>query len=99
VRASNRTRGKAHEKAIAQRLGGIRIGLLGGEDVHLDSPWSIECKHRKAFVACEWMDQATRNAPKGKTPIVIVHVAGSRHDKDLVIISLKEWEEWYGKLK
>lgn len=93
--ATNRDRGKAHEKYIAKALGGTRIGTMGGEDVHMDSPWSIECKSRKAFVACGWMEQAKRNS-KGKTPLVIVHVHESKHDEDLVMIRLKDWKDWYG---
>lgn len=95
----NRDRGKRHEREIAKRLGGIRMGTMGGEDIHMDTPWSIECKARKAFVACDWMEQAVDNSPAGKTPMVVVHVHGSRHDEDLVILRLKDWEEWYGELK
>lgn len=94
--ANNRQRGKAAERYVAKTLGGTRIGLMGGEDVHMDGPWSVEVKSRKAFVACEWVDQAVRNAPKGKTPIVIVHVHGQRHDKDLVLIRLSDWKDWHG---
>lgn len=94
----NRDRGKRHEREVAKRLGGIRMGTMGNEDVHTDGPWSIECKSRQTFVANGWMDQATRNAPKGKTPMVIVHVQGKRHDDDYVIIRLKDFQDWYGQI-
>jgi hypothetical protein len=42
------------------------------------------------------MDQAVRNAPPGKTPLVVVHVQGKRHDKDLVVIRLADWIDWHG---
>ncbi len=90
--ATNRERGKRAERAIAQRVNGIRMGTMGNEDVHMDSSWSIEVKSRKAFVACDWVDQAARNAPKGKTPVVIVHIAGKRHSKDLVILRMEDAE-------
>lgn len=93
---NNRDRGKAAERAVALRLGGKRIGTLSGEDVHFDGPFSAEVKSRAAFVACAWMDQAVRNAPAGKTPLVVVHVRGKRHDKDLVILRLADWEAWHG---
>lgn len=93
---NNRDRGKAAERAVAQALGGMRIGTLSGEDVHFDGPFSAEVKSRAAFVACDWMDQAVRNAPAGKTPLVVVHVRGKRHDNDLVIIRMADWEEWHG---
>lgn len=90
---NNRNRGKAAERAVAKALGGKRVGTMGGEDVHLDGPWSAEVKSRKAFVALAWMKQAARNAPEGKTPLVVVHVHGGRHDEDLVIVRLKDWKE------
>ena len=95
----NRNRGKAAERAVASALGGIRIGTMGAEDVHVDGPFSAEVKSRGAFVACDWMDQAIRNAPTGKTPLVVVHVRGKRHDKDLVIIRLSDWVDWHGGAK
>lgn len=88
---NNRQRGKAAERAVANALGGTRIGTMGGEDVHLDGPWSCEVKSRKAFVAMDWMEQAARNAPEGKTPLVVVHVHGKRHTEDLVILRLEDW--------
>jgi len=44
------------------------------------------------------MAQAVANAPSGKVPRVVVHVKGQRRDNDLVILRLKDWEEWYGKI-
>jgi hypothetical protein len=89
---NNRERGKAAERAVAKALDGKRVGTMGGEDVHLDGPWSCEVKSRKAFVAMDWMDQATRNAPTGKTPMVVVHVRGKRHTEDLVIVRMEDWK-------
>lgn len=74
------------------------MGTMGAEDIHLDTPFSVECKSRKAFVAVAWMKQAERNA-KGKTPIVVVHVHGSKHDEDLVMIRMKDYQDWYGEIK
>jgi hypothetical protein len=88
----NRNRGKSAERAVALILGGQRVGVLSGEDVHFDGPWSAEVKSRAAFVATGWMEQAVRNAPPGKVPIVAVHVRGKRHDDDLVLIRLSDWK-------
>jgi hypothetical protein len=41
--STNRQRGKAHQKKVAEMLNGIDIGILGGEDVLTDD-FSIECK-------------------------------------------------------
>jgi hypothetical protein len=91
----NRNRGKATEKAIAGRLNGKRVGTLGGQDVEAGA-FSIEVKSRKAFVGAGFMAQAIRNCPQGKTPLVIVHVTGARHNGDLVMMRLADWQDWYG---
>lgn len=96
--ATNRDRGKANEKALAKRLGGKRVGVMGGEDVQT-SDFSVEAKARQAFVGEKWMAQAERNCPEGKTPIVIVHLHRKRHGEDIVMIRLNEWEAWNGTVK
>ena len=93
----NRNRGKMAEKAVAEALGGKRVGVLSGEDVMLKGPFSCEVKSRQTFVACKWMEQATRNA-KGQTPILVVHVHGKRHDDDLVIVKMSDFTDWWGKI-
>jgi hypothetical protein len=55
-------------------------------------------KDRKAFVGAGFMAQAIRNCPQGKTPLVIVHVTGARHNGDLVMMRLRDWQDWYGTL-
>jgi len=95
---SNRERGKAAERSVAQTLGGKRVGVLSGEDIHIDGPFSVEVKSRQTFVASGWMGQAVRNA-KEKTPILVVHVHGKRHDDDFVIVRMSDFVEWWGKLK
>jgi hypothetical protein len=93
----NRSRGKCAERAVAKKLGGKRTGTMGGEDIHVDGPYSIEVKSRQKFVATGWMDQCVRNA-HGKTPIVVVHVLGRNHDNDLVIMRMGDYVDWYGRL-
>lgn len=39
------------------------------------------------------MTQVTRNAQKGKTLMVVVHVRWKRRDEDLVIVRLADWKE------
>lgn len=94
---SNKHAGRKYQAVIAKRLGGQSVGTIEGQDVKA-GPYSIECKKRKAFVATNWMDQCVRNCPEGKLPIVMVHVTGSKHDHDLVMVRLKDWEDWYGQL-
>ncbi len=90
---------KDHERQIAARLGGKRAGPTGrtGSDVLHD--WlAIECKERKSLPA--WMKAAMKQsvdaATDGLLPIVVWHVLGQRHDQDVVMMRLKDFEEWFG---
>lgn len=94
---SNRKRGKRTEAAIAKRMDGKRVGLYGGQDIEHDT-WSIEVKNRQKCVVESFMNQAIRNCDLFKMPMVIIHIHGQRHDKDLVVIRLRDWEEMYGSL-
>jgi hypothetical protein len=86
----NRRRAKAVERVLAKRLGGRRVGILGQEDIFTDL-FSVEVKARKAVAVWDWYQQAVRNA-KGKVPLLIIHVTGKRHDEDLVVMSLADFE-------
>jgi len=91
---SNRKRGKANESALAKRVGGKRMGILGHDDVQTGT-FSIEAKSRVSFCAQKWMEQSQRNA-KGKIPLVVVHVLGKHRNNDLVLIRLEDWIDLYG---
>lgn len=90
--SKNRQRGKNTERSLAKLLNAQRIGIMGKED--LSHPvFSYEVKSRKSFVALPWLEQAERNCPEGKTPVLVVHVNGKNHQKDCVILSLKAWRD------
>jgi len=88
-----RQRGNAAERAIAKRLGGQRAGQFGGEDV-AHAVYSIECKERATLPT--WLKdalaQAVGHAPAGKTPVVVLHELGGRHDGDMVVLRLRDFE-------
>ena len=44
------------------------------------------------------MAQARRNAPEGKTPILVLHELGRRHDGDLVVLHMGNFEDWFGRV-
>jgi len=97
-----RQRGKAHERAIAKRLAGRRVGVTGLATCDVVSEeFAAECKERAALPA--WltgaMEQAERNAPAGLTPLVVLHELSRRHDGDLVVLRLREFEELCGEVK
>lgn len=93
----NRQRGKRAERAIAKRLRGKRVGVLGREDI--EHPlWSIEVKSRVRFAGEKFLRQAERNCPAGKTAIVVVHILHQPHSNDIVMMRLKDFEDYFGKI-
>lgn len=87
---------KKAERRFADILGGKRTGPTGKDspDITHDT-LAPEVKTReelpKWFTEC--MDQAERNAPPGKTPLVIFHVKGERYLDALVVLRLKDFIE------
>jgi len=94
----NRRRAKAVERALAERLGGRRVGILGQEDIFIGDLFSVEVKSRKSVAIYDWFQQAVKNA-KGRIPLLIVHITGKRHDNDLVVMSLKDFEKIIERIK
>ncbi len=88
---------KQHERRVAGRLGGQRVGNRGTNTEDVEHPTlSIECKHRKELPG--WLKdaiaQAHTNAPAGKLPIVVLHELGQRSDNDMVVLRLADFETW-----
>jgi len=93
IAKQNRRRGKGFQSKLASFLPGAKnVGTLGGEDVTWGE-YSIECKTRQAFVGQTWMNQELNNCPEGKVPVVVVHVVGSSHKDDLILIRLSDFLE------
>ena len=89
---------KEHERAIAHRLGGVRTGPSGREGPDISHPrYAIECKESRDPLP-QWLrgaiNQVVSCAPKDKLPMVIFHVVGDKHDEDLVVIRLVDFERF-----
>ena len=93
---------KATENAVARRLGGVRTSHrnlgVGGPDV-VAGHYVVEVKHTKRPFP-KWltggMAQASRYASEGQLALLVLHQLGKRHDEDLVVIRLADFEQWYG---
>lgn len=88
---------KGVERSIAKRLNGERTGHTGGADVVTD--WlCVEVKSRKTLP--QWIRdaiaQAKRNAGIEQLALAILHQVGQRHDGDLVVMTLADFENWFG---
>ena len=90
---------KQTERAVARRLGGVRVGPSGKATADVVSDWlSVEVKTRKTLPA--WLlsaiEQAAKNNDDGRLPVVVLHQVGQRHDSDIVAMRLSDFEEWFG---
>lgn len=88
---------KRHERRVAQALGGRRLGATGRENPDVDAGWlQIECKHRARLPG--WIGQALAKvrgqAGPGRLGIVVAHELRGRDS--WVILSLKDFQEWFG---
>jgi len=98
------TRGtwKATERKIAAVLGGRRIPVTGrarGDAPDVAHPWlAIEVKHWAQLPArvTAAMRQAEAAAHPGQLPIAVIHGAGERIQRALVVMRLGEFVEWFG---
>jgi hypothetical protein len=92
---------KATERATARLLGGERVPINGrgsAPDVEHDH-LSIEVKHRR--VMPQWikdaLDQAVAASDgRQRLPIVVVHEHAKRHLDDVVMVSMRDWIDWFG---
>lgn len=87
----SRRRAKRAEKAVAEIMGGVRVGIMGKEDVSCER-FSVEVKSRKRFTAEKWFSQSCKNA-RGKIPVVVIHITGKHHDNDYALMRLKDFVE------
>ena len=86
---------KQTERAIAKRLGGERVGPSGKSTADVLTPTlAVEVKTRKALPRwlLDAMAQATAAAGDGRLPILVLHQVGQRHDGDLVVLRLADFE-------
>ncbi|GIV60031.1 MAG: hypothetical protein KatS3mg043_1120 [Rhodothermaceae bacterium] len=93
---------KRTERKVAERLGGRRVPVTGrsrGDVPDVDHAWlSIEIKHRSRLPS--WIEDALRQAEAaardGQLPVAILHERGRNHDQDLVVLRLRDFEDWFG---
>lgn len=94
---------KRVERKIAELIGGRRVPVTGrqrGDAPDIQHEWlSVECKHRQELPAwiMEAIDQAKASAAgTDKLPIAILHENRAGHSKDLVVMTLGDFRDWFG---
>jgi hypothetical protein len=88
----NRKRGKRVQKKINTEFGAENVGIFGGEDGKHDK-FSVEAKGLKKFSGIKFIEQAERNNTRKVTPIVIVHIIGTRYDNDIIMLRIKDFKK------
>jgi len=60
---------------------------------------AVEVKTRKALPLwlLDAMAQAVQAASEGQLAMAVLHRVGERHDDDLVVMRLADFEDWFGK--
>ena len=95
-------RWKRTEREVAGILHGKRVPITGrarGDVPDVRHPWlAVEVKSRESIP--KWltgaMAQARAAASTTQLPIVVLHEVGQRHDADLVVLTLRDFREWFG---
>jgi hypothetical protein len=99
---NNRRRGKDFERRVARRVGGRRLGTLGGVDVVTDrlkiklndreAGLAIECKsrYRLPSLLTSAFTQCERYSGSD-IPAVCLHETGKRQDSDLVVLRFPDF--------
>jgi len=91
---------KRTERRIARLLGGQRVAAHGRRAIDVDAGWlQVEVKERRRLPV--WivsaLARARAHAGDNQLGIVVLHEEGA-HD-DLVVLSLRDWLEWFGGAK
>ena len=98
-------RWKRAERLIAGRLGGQRVPITGrqrGDVPDIQHPhYAIEVKTRQVFPG--WIREAMAQAEAAKRDgqklaLSVLHEVGTRHDADLVVLSLRDFVSWMGPI-
>ena len=92
---------KAFERRVAKKLGGKRIPVTGERDgADVDAgPFVYQCKLRRGLPAYlrDWLRGIVSAGDRcGSTGILIWKAPGARDDDALVLLRLRDWEDWHG---
>ncbi len=93
-------RWKAQERRVARLLGGVRSHNKGEASPDISLPWLVvEVKDRGRFPG--WiqlaLDQAAQHASSTQLPIVVL--TGAHVPRDLVVLDLRDFRDWFGPEK
>jgi hypothetical protein len=64
--------------------------VTGNLTTHQISDSTRNC-NKDSFIGNTYMNQAEKNCPDSKLPVVVVHTVGDRHERDIVLIRGEYW--------
>jgi len=65
--------------------------LIAGELTLYEISDATRNCEKESFVGNTYMNQAEKNCPDSKLPVVVVHTVGDRHERDIVLIRGEYW--------
>ena len=95
---------KAFERRLARRVGGRRIPVTGerdGADV-VAGPFVYQAKLRRGLPSYlkDWLRGivAAGERSDGSTGVVVWKAPNARDDDAVVVLRLKDWQDWHGRV-
>ena len=93
---------KAFERRLAKKVGGRRIPCTGekaGVDV-IAGPFCYQAKLRRGLPSylSEWLSGIVAAGERcgGATGVVVWKAPGARDDDAVVVLRLRDWQDWHG---
>jgi len=92
IARQNKRRSKQDQTKSAQMMGMENVAGLAGEDARSHC-FSGEWKCLKRFAGEKYLEQAEKNCPEGKIPLVKVHIVGERREDDILMFRFRHWQK------
>jgi hypothetical protein len=93
---------KSVERRGAKNLKGVRTGPTGKQGPDVLTDWlAVECKHRANFPpiwVAEALSKIRAQAGPSRLGLVVLHREGARTDDAVVMLALKDFADWFGRI-
>jgi len=90
---------KRKEREIRKVLGlerDVHLGEAGADGVNEWLVMELKCRKALPWWLCDALTQASNRADEHQLPVAILHGKGEPWQKDLVVMALGDFEDWFG---